>query len=165
MFLRKSLLKQIGLLDSNYVHGFDDIDLCSIWLSGYKVVCVSSCKILHKVGGTTQKVKLARVVYHREKNRIMTAVKNYTNRYIIRVLPAILTFDYLQLLWFVYTNNFSMFRSIVKALWWDIKHFKYIWTQHLIVKYQVRKVSDEEIVKRMLKTNLIELWHRIGSLS
>ena len=166
LFLRTSVLRQIGLLDSNYEHGFDDIDLCwRVWLSGHKVVCVSSCKIYHKVAGTTRKVNLARVVYHREKNRIMTAVKNYTNRYIIRVLPIILTFDLLQLSWFVFTNNFLMFQSIGQALIWDIKHFKYMWAQHLRVKYQVRRVSDEEIVRRMLKTNLIELWRRIGSLS
>jgi len=41
LFIRTDLLRQIGLLDSNYDFGFDDVDLCwRVWLGGYKVVCV-----------------------------------------------------------------------------------------------------------------------------
>jgi GT2 family glycosyltransferase len=166
LFVRTSLLRQIGLLDSNYDHGFDDIDLCwRVWLSGYKVVCVSRCIMYHKVAGTTRRVNLAYVLFHREKNRIMTAIKNYSVAYQFRVLPLILTFDLLQLLWFAFTNNFSMFRAIGQALMWDIKHFKYMWAQHLKIKYYIRKVSDKEIASHMLKINLVELWRRIGGLS
>jgi len=166
LLLRKSLLKQIGLLDSHYVHGFDDVDLCwRIWLSGHKVVCVSSCRMYHKIAGTTSKVKLANVVFHREKNRIMTCIKNYSFTTQIRILPQVLTFDSIQLTWFLFTNNFPMFRAISQALLWDLKHFKYMWAQHLRIKNFVRKVSDEEIIRHMLKFNFVELRRRIRGLS
>jgi GT2 family glycosyltransferase len=166
LFLKTDLLSRIGLLDSKYDHGFDDVDLCwRVWLSGYKVVCVSRCIIYHKVGGTTRRVDLARVLFHREKNRIMTAIKNYSVLYQFRFLPLILSFDLLQLMWFVGTNNFSMFWSIIRALVWDIKHFKYMWTQHLTIKYNIRRISDKQIRSHMLKINLMELWRRIGSIS
>ena len=91
LFLRRKVLNNIGLLDSRYVHGFDDIDLCwRIWLNGFKVVCVSNCTIYHKVAGTTKKVGLSKVLFHREKNRIMTAIKNYSYFYQIKTIPVML---------------------------------------------------------------------------
>ena len=166
LLLRNSLLKHIGVLESIYEHGFDDVDFCwRVWLSGHRVVCVSSCIMYHKIAGSTRKVKLANVVFHREKNRIMTSVKNYSAKTQIRILPLIFTFDLIQSFWFVSTNNFPMFRAISKALMWDIKHFRYMWVQHLRIKYFVRKVSDEEIARHMLKFNLVELLGRIRGLS
>jgi GT2 family glycosyltransferase len=165
LFIRASLLKKIGLLDSIYVHGFDDVDFCwRIKLSGYRVVCVSKCLMYHKVAGTTRKVNLKNVLFHREKNRIMTAVKNYSLKYQVRVLPIILTFDFLQFMWFASTRNFPMFNAIVKAIRWDLRNLRYIWGQHLQIKYFVRKVPDEQIVKEMRKINLVELRRRIGTL-
>jgi GT2 family glycosyltransferase len=166
LFVRTRVLRKIGLLDSNYVHGFDDVDFCwRVKLSGYKVVCISKCIMYHKVAGTTRKVNLKNVLFHREKNRLMTAIKNYSLSYQVRVLPVIFTFDLLQLLWFTSTRNFPMFRAIVKAIMWDMKHFKYIWSKHLQIKYFVRKVSDDQIVREMRKINLVELRQRIGTLS
>lgn len=162
LIIRSELLRQIGLLDSSYDFGFDDVDLCwRVWLSGYKVVCVSRCAIYHKVSGTPRNVP--HVLFHREKNRIMTTIKNYSVPYQFRFLPLILSLDLLQLLWFAFTNNFSMFWAIGRALMWDMKHFKYMWAQHLKIKYCIRKVSDKEITSHMLKINLMELWRRIGS--
>jgi GT2 family glycosyltransferase len=162
LFIRTDLLRQIGLLDSNYDFGFDDVDLCwRIWLRGYKVVCVSRCTMYHKVSGTNR--KLVHVLFHREKNRIMTVIKNYSVPYQFRFLPLILSFDLSQLLWFAFTNNFSMFWAIGRALMWNMKHFRYMWAQHLKIKYYIRKVSDKEIISHMVKINPIELWRRIGS--
>jgi GT2 family glycosyltransferase len=166
LFIRAKLLKEIGLLDSKYIHGFDDVDFCwRIKLSDHKVVCISKCSMYHKVAGTTRKVNLKNVLFHREKNRIMTAVKNYSLNYQIKIMPIIFTFDFLQLLWFTIKRNSQMFRAVVKALIWDVKNYKYIWYQHLQIKYFVRKVPDEKIVKGMRKINLIELKRRIGTLS
>jgi GT2 family glycosyltransferase len=166
LFIRTQLLKKIGSLDSKYVHGFDDVDFCwRIKLSGYKVVCVSKCSMYHKVAGTTRKVNLKNVLFHREKNRIMTAVKNYSLSYQIRIMPIIFTFDFLQIIWFASKRNSQMFRAIVKAIVWDMKNAKYIWYRHLQIKYFVRKVPDEKIVREMRKINLLELRHRIGTLS
>ncbi len=162
LLIRSDLLGQIGLLDSSYDFGFDDVDLCwRVWLSGHKVVCVSSCAIYHKVSGTPRNIP--HVLFHREKNRIMTIIKNYGLLYQLRFLPLILSLDLSQLLWFAFTNNFHMFRAIARALVWALTHFKYMWTQHLKIKYCIRKVSDKEITSHMLKINLLELWRRIGS--
>jgi GT2 family glycosyltransferase len=166
LFVRTSVIRKIGLLDSNYVHGFDDVDFCwRVKLSGYKVVCISKCIMYHKVAGTTRKVNLKNVLFHREKNRLMTAIKNYSLSYQVRVLPVIFTFDLLQLIWFTSTRNFPMFRAIVKAIIWDMKHFKFIWSKHLQIKYFIRRVSDDQIVREMRKINLLELRQRIGTLS
>jgi len=165
LFIRAALLRKIGLLDSSYVHGFDDVDFCwRVKLSGYKVVCVSQCVMYHKVAGTTRKVNLKNVLFHREKNRIMTAVKNYSLSFQIRVLPVILAFDFLQSMWFASTRNYLMFKAIVSAINWDRKNAKYIWSQHLRIKYFVRKVPDKQIVKEMRRINLVELRRRIGTL-
>jgi hypothetical protein len=115
----------------------------------------------HKVSGTPR--KLVHVLFHREKNRIMTAIKNYSIPYQFRFLPLILSFDLSQLLWFAFTNNFSIFWAIGRALMWNMKHFRYMWAQHLKIKYYIRKVSDKEIISHMVKINPIELWRRIGS--
>jgi len=106
---------------------------------------------------------LVHVLFHREKNRIMTAIKNYSIPYQFRFLPLILSFDLSQLLWFAFTNNFSIFWAIGRALMWNMKHFRYMWAQHLKIKYYIRKVSDKEIISHMVKINPIELWRRIGS--
>ncbi|MCL2358307.1 MAG: glycosyltransferase family 2 protein [Candidatus Bathyarchaeota archaeon] len=162
LFIRSVLLKKIGLLDPMYHFGFDDVDLCwRIWLSGHEVVCVSKCITYHRVSGTPR--NLSRVLFHREKNRIMITIKNYGLYYQLRFLPFIFAFDLSQLLVYSLTNNYSSFQSIVQALIWDIKHFKHMWHQHLKIKYCVRKVSDKEISRHMFKINITELWSRIGT--
>jgi GT2 family glycosyltransferase len=165
LLVRAGLLRKIGFLDSSYVHGFDDVDFCwRVKLSGHKVVCVSKCVMYHKVAGTTHKVNLKNVLFHREKNRIMTALKNYSLSYQIRVLPIILAFDFLQLIWFASTRNYQMFKAIVYAINWDRKNAKFMWIKHLQIKYFVRKVPDKQIVREMRKINLVELRRRIGTL-
>jgi GT2 family glycosyltransferase len=166
LVIRRELLRKIGLLDSRFQHGFDDIDFCwRIMLGGYKVVCVPRCSMYHKVAGTTGKVHLDYVVYHREKNRIMTAIKNYSLKNQIRVLPVILAFDLIQIGWFILSRNHLMFLTMIKALTWDVRNFEYIWGQHLIIEYRIRRVPDERILGRMLKLNVTELRRRLIAVS
>ncbi|HKZ36159.1 MAG TPA: glycosyltransferase family 2 protein [Chryseolinea sp.] len=166
LIVRTELLKKVGLLDTKYSHGFDDVDFCwRIWLSGYRVCSVTKCAIFHTVSGTTKRVHRDHVVFHREKNRMMTAIKNYSITFQLRILPVILLFDLMQFLWFTFTKRLDFSWAIAKALAWDITHFKYIWTAHLKIQYHIRRVSDKEVMTHMLKTNFFELWRRMLTVS
>ena len=166
MVIRKELLRRIGLLDSRFQHGFDDIDFCwRIMLAGYKVVCVPSCSMYHKVAGTTGKVHLDHVVYHREKNRIITAIKNYSLGNQFRFLPVILLIDIVQIGWFIISRNRLMFLAIMRALKLDVKNIRYIWNQHLVVEHRIRMVPDRIIMDLMVTSNISELWRRLTALS
>ena len=72
---------------------------------------------------------------------------------------------YRRFFWFIFAKKFCMFSALVRALMWDVRHFKYIWSQHLKVQFHIRSVSDKEITGYMLKINLRELWRRIATLS
>lgn len=79
LLFRKKLLNVIGLLDSRFIHYYEDVDYCfSAKEKGYKVYYVPTrSKVLHK-GSTSNKKKSGLVTYLKTRNNFIFLKKHYS---------------------------------------------------------------------------------------
>jgi GT2 family glycosyltransferase len=81
--IRKSDFLAVGGFDDSYFAYFEDIDLgWRFWLSGHKVVCVSSAVAYHRWRWTAKRFGNEFKCYHDAKNSFATFVKNAERRYL-----------------------------------------------------------------------------------
>lgn len=88
MFIKKDVFIDSGGFDDDYFAIFEDVDLgWRLWIMGYRVVMATGSVAYHKSHGTldTQKEEKKRFLMHR--NALMTAIKNYSEENIKKILP------------------------------------------------------------------------------
>ena len=155
-FWRREVLEKIGLLDEDFFYGFDDTDVSwRISLRGYRILYVPSSRIYHKVGGYTllrnaraQLRYIPGIYFFLKRNRLLTIVKNYSLKTLLRLLPlALLEHLGYIVYWSIKRDKQYSFESF-KATLWILKNFKKIWVKHRFVQ-SIRKVKDHEIMKLM----------------
>jgi hypothetical protein len=90
------------------------------------------------------------------KNRLMTLIKNYDLRNLLRFLPLLVL---LEMAHFGFLLREEPVKSAAKsmALLWCLVNLRRIWRKRLMVQSRIRAVPDSEIVKRMLKPNFSAL--------
>lgn len=163
--VRKDVFNNIGGFDPRYFMYYEDNDLAwRIWLSGYRVVSVPSAIVCHASCGTTRKLLFSDVIFHNEKNKITTFIKNLSPHSLIRILPIIIVFEVAGIIFFAAKRRPYHSVAVIRAMLWVIANLKYVWCQHLRVNRFVRKVSDKEIIKLMRKADLETLWQKISDV-
>lgn len=87
--LRGSVIERIGMFDEDYGIGFEDLDIAiRSWLAGYKVKYYPNAIAFHRRGVTDLSDEIrVKVRWHFNKNRIMTMLKNYPVRILVKSLP------------------------------------------------------------------------------
>ncbi|MEM1943975.1 MAG: glycosyltransferase family 2 protein [Candidatus Caldarchaeum sp.] len=157
LIIRRELLKRIGLFDEDYFINYEETDLC--WrarLSGLKVAFIPTAIIYHYGGATIGQLQNPFHVYHTRKNHIVTLLKNYS------LSNAIKYVTYLYIKYVMFTMKLLSEKKIqcasayVKAMIWPIINLKKIATARNIVQKFVRRVSDEEIMEKMLDFRVYE---------
>lgn len=152
MFIRKSVLEEIGGYDPDYLTLGDDIDLS--WrahLAGYKVVVKPRAFLYHRVSatlGTTHSRVQKR--YLSERNTLRTLLKNYSKGYLIFILPLYFLILLLEICFFIMVGKPSISKAGINAVTWNIKHFTDTLKKRRKVQ-NLRKVKDSDIWKLMLK--------------
>lgn len=159
--LRHSLLKQVGMLDSNYGIGYEDLDLSlRLRLIGYKIIYLPDVLVFHRRGGSvsrsSEQIRL-RIKYGFNKNRLATLIKNYQISTLTKSLPTVIIIYFVTALFEIFYKRlwkFGLYRF--KAIGWMILNL-----QVLIVKrkkvQQIRVISDKEaIIPFLAKGQLIE---------
>lgn len=92
--LRSNMVKKIGVLDSNYYKGPDDVDYClRASRAGYKVVYNGLASLIHLEGFTftfskSQEMR-DKVFYNRQMSRTYFAYKNYTGMRRLKTLMTV----------------------------------------------------------------------------
>ena len=89
MAARRELFLRAGGFDEDYFAFFEDIDFgWRAWVLGYRVLFVPSATTYHKGHATGSRLPAhqLRVLY--ERNALTTAIKNYDDANLARVLPA-----------------------------------------------------------------------------
>ena len=152
MFIRKSLLEEIGGYDSDYFTLGDDIDLS--WrahLAGYRVVVEPKAFLYHCLSATLGSThSRAQKRYLSERNTLRTLLKNYSRGYLIFILPLYLLILILEACFFMVIGKPSMSRVGIDTLIWNIKRFKGTLKKRREVQ-NLRKVKDGVIRRLMLK--------------
>lgn len=153
MLIKKEVLDKTGLFDLDYFTAFEDTDLCMrIWLAGYRILYVPSTKAYHIGGGTVMKMIRSFVIFHGEKNRITTYIKNLSPKYLFKMLPRL--FIMLQLEFFAYLfikRRLDVAMAVQKAIIWNIFHIKETFKKRKIIQTKIRAVSDDSFLPRLIK--------------
>ncbi len=92
-FYRREMLDRVGLFDENYFAFQEELDLC--WrarLYGWKCVYVPKAVVYH-IGGATAGAGSKFLVYHMERNRLLTITKNYPAVPLLQQLPYLLKYE------------------------------------------------------------------------
>ena len=110
---RRSLFDEIGLFDERFTSYFEDIDFgFREKLMGYSTLFVPEAKVLHL--GHSAGVRGGYYVYLMTRNRLLTIVKNYPFRALMKYFPKIL---YGQFYFFViYKKPFSSLKGYLSCL-------------------------------------------------
>lgn len=153
MLIKKEVLDKTGLFDNDYFTAFEDTDLCMrIWLAGYRILYVPSTKAFHIGGGTVMKMIRSFVVFHGEKNRIATYIKNLSPKYLLKVIPRIIIMLQIEfLMYLIIKRRIDLAFSIQKAILWNIFHLKKILKKRYYVQTRIRVVGDESFLPYLTK--------------
>jgi hypothetical protein len=93
-FYRRTMLDQIGLFDSDYFAYCEEFDLAfRARLSGWKCLYVPEAMIYHMSGQTRARQDEKFLIYHVERNRLLTIIKNYPVRMFLYCLPFFLKYE------------------------------------------------------------------------
>lgn len=141
LFVRKDILTKTGLFDETFFMHFEEIDLCwRIRLAGDKIISVPASIIYHKGGETKISKKMLFLKY---RNNVFMLIKNYSLSNLLKRLPIRAVFDASSL-----AKNGTV---PLKAYLWLLKNFRKIYDHRVYVQTNVRKISDQQIAKLMIK--------------
>ena len=156
--LRKSIIDEIGLFDDDYFIIHEDTDLSlRIHLAGYKIALASKSIVYHKRSLTLSKMAPEQLIYLTRRNSLMTILKNYEIRNIIRYLPLVISIYLGMIIWYLLQGRGTYSISMYKAILWNMANLKRIMTKRAFVQNIIRKVSDREVFKKFDKINLARL--------
>ena len=160
MMVNKQILETVGFFDISFFMLCEDVDLSwRIRLNGYKVVYVPKSIVYH-FGSATRRTHQdsSKSYFYNTRNSIITLVKNYnlSNLFFYGSSKVVL-----QLILFLLSLPFKSKRqynlSRLTAIFSIISNFRSIWRSRVKTQFRIRKVSDFEVKKHMLKKNLVLL--------
>ncbi len=148
MAIRKSVLDESGLLDNDFVHHMEEIDLCwRILLQGYRLRIRTDSVIYHYAGGTI-KAQSFKKEYWNHRNSIFMMMKNYSSRRLWYLLPARYFLDVLVIIKSILVLDIMKIAALVRAHGWLQRNLELVLRKRHDVQ-QSRKVSDQALDKLM----------------
>ncbi|MFQ5864095.1 MAG: glycosyltransferase family 2 protein [bacterium] len=160
MFVRADALKKSGVLDEDFVHHMEEIDLCwRLRLTGYKLKVIPSSKIYHYAGATIKPDSFKKI-YWNFRNSIFMLIKNLEKKNLIKILFVRYLLDLLALSASLIKFDFKKSYAIVKAHWWLVFHTGLVLKKRRDSQNR-RIVSDDKIQKIIYpKSILIEYFFK-----
>ncbi len=150
LILKRTVLEKTGLFDSDLFMYFDESDLCwRIWLSGHKVVFVPKSIVFHASGLTASNLKGKRMFFY-ARNHLAVLLKNYSLGNVVRTVTVSIFYETRNIIKFLFKRKTDVSIAIFQGLLWNLFNLKAVWKKRLVVQNFVRKISDEEVKKRML---------------
>lgn len=154
MFIRKSVLDEVGGFDEDLVFHMDEIDLnWRMHLHGYNSKVVPQAVILH-VGGATITPASFKKMYWNHRNSIYLMLKNYGLFNVFTKTPVHVLLDYVAIAYSILILNFTMARAILSAHFWLLTHLPMMLKNRKIVQSK-RKTGDDVVLKKMFHKSIV----------
>jgi hypothetical protein len=163
LLIRKKALKDLeiaeSLFDPLYFCYYEELDLCwRVRLRGYRVIFVPSSIIYHKRGGIVSKREEPILVFHKTKNKLMTLIKCYETRNVLKYVPIAALIEILAGIIIMPIYPFHGIARL-KGVFWIIRNLRKVYERRKNVQ-RLRKVSDMEIMKYM-ERSLLNKWFKM----
>jgi GT2 family glycosyltransferase len=142
VLFKVKVLQEVGLFDEKYFMYNEDQDLgWRTWLYGYKCVLSLDSVVYHKYEFSKSIAKY----YFMDRNRMITALKNYKLISLILLFPAFILME-LGLLFFSIFNGW--FIKKIRVYLYFLNPFSWVYILRERRKIQKnRKISDSELLK------------------
>ncbi len=122
MFVRADALRQTDLLDEDFVHHMEEIDLCwRLLLLGHRLRVVPASKIYHYAGATIAPDSFKKV-YWNFRNSLFMLIKNFEATNLLKVLPVRVLLDVVCLLGALARADVKKAFAVLKAHVWLLTH-------------------------------------------
>jgi GT2 family glycosyltransferase len=156
MMFKKSVLEKVevdgDILDPSYFAYFEETDMCHrVWLAGYRVVYAYKSVIYHKMGATSSGMNNAFVQYHSFKNRINSYLKNLGSKSLWQIISLHLFLCICYVSYSILRGKFRLGFAVLKAIWWNIKHFSDMVRSRRFIQESIRNKSDVEFFPIIMK--------------
>ena len=155
LLVQSHLFNRVGGFDSRYFTDHEEIDLCwRLHLAGYRVVYVPGAIVYHFRGGAswqTRRRNPASLLFHLRKNHVVSMLKNYEMRNVVKYLPWYVTYLGMHAAYRFARNDSKTLTAYVKACIWVVVNIRYVFIQRARVQSLVRRVPDREVMKYMVK--------------
>ncbi len=139
MAIRKAVLEKTGLLDNDFVHHMEEIDLCwRILLQGYRLRIRTDSLIYHYAGGTIKALSFKKE-YWNHRNSVFMMMKNYSSRRLMYLLPARYLLDILVVIKSIMVLDTLKIAAILHAHGW-------IFRQLSLILQKRREVQRDRLV-------------------
>jgi hypothetical protein len=164
MALRRSTVEKAGIngqpFDGDYFLYFEDNDLgWRLRLAGHGILCIPSSVIYHYRGASASTASSYSRTFSFAKNRLVTLIKNYDLVNLMRFLPQVVFLEIARVV-VLLPKQSSRARAKLGAMFWCVTNLKQIWKKRLYVQSFVRAVPDSDVMKYMVRPNLLLLRRR-----
>jgi GT2 family glycosyltransferase len=156
MLVKRTAFEAIGGFDSLFFLQYDDIDLgWRIRLRGYRIIFVPRSVVFHAGGASISRIKPSSILFHEFKGYLLTTIKNYEGRNLMRFNPAVALIGGLIPDIFLRKNALSVLARLM-AFRWLIADFQRVVGARRQVQERIRRVPDSEIAELIRKTTYAE---------
>lgn len=150
LFLRRNVIREIGLLDEMFYAHMEEIDLCwRMRLAGYRILSIPKSVVYH-LGGATQ---LSEKFYLKQRNNLITIIKNYGRWSLLRFLPLRMVQDFFSFVYYLVRKEKARSLPILTAYYWLLKNLHLVLISRYVIQKR-RKVKDKEIIDAMVKKSV-----------
>ncbi len=161
MFTRRDLVTIAGLLDEDYFAHYEEIDLCfRFHLMGYKIVN-SPKSVIYHYNAFTIPPKSFKKMYLNQRNSLITLLKNYSVKSLIKYFTLRLFFDMITITLSWIKGDFLRPFATIKALLWIKLHFRKILKKRKQTQ-ELRVVSDKIILKKLYPHSIVLKYFLFG---
>lgn len=123
MAIKKDVLDNIGLMDSDYFLYFEETDLCARMIrAGYDLMYIPSAIVWHAVSPLSNSKNK---IYYMERSRIRFALKNFDSSYILSFFFIFFGETIFVILRDIKNRNFSRTKTRLRAIWWNLSNLKH----------------------------------------
>jgi len=150
--LKREVLAEVGLFDSDIFLYFDEVDLCwRIWLSGHMVVYAPTSIVSHFSGKTASALQQRQRMFFYVRNHFLVLLKNYSLANVFYATIVSLLFEARNFTLFLLRGKPLLALSIIRGIFWNLTHLNATLRKRQVVQNQIRQVSDGDIKRHMLK--------------
>lgn len=153
MLIRKKVIEEVGLFDSDFFLYFEETDFCiRVWLAGWKIVYTPWSVVYHMGGVSARKFGKDKVFFHSFKNRICCYLKNFEIKTLIKLMPLHLTICECTAIAYLFLGRLNLFFAIQKAMFWNIINLYKTFKKRDMIQRQIRKVRDVNFLSKVGKS-------------